>query len=73
VVSWLVMPLNLMSGDAWEASRTLLKKDYDDLVLVSIAGAEDAELSFSADTGMGVEARGAVHAGTVFSAMRKIQ
>lgn len=49
----LVMPLSLMSGDAWEASRALLKKDYGELVLVSIAGTDDAELSFSADTGMG--------------------
>lgn len=49
----LVMPLSLMSGDAWEDSRVLLVRNYSDLVLVSIAGADDADLSFSADTGMG--------------------
>ena len=49
----LVMPLSLMSGDAWEDSRALLAKNYSDLVLVSIAGADGADLSFSADTGMG--------------------
>lgn len=49
----LVMPLSLVSGDAWEKSRALLAKRYADLVLVSIAGADDADLSFSADTGMG--------------------
>ncbi len=49
----LVMPLSLMSGDAWEESRLLLAKQFSDLVLVSIAGANDAELSFSADTDMG--------------------
>jgi hypothetical protein len=49
----LVMPLSLMSGDAWEDSRKLLAQQYSDLVLVSIAGADDAELSFSADTDMG--------------------
>ncbi|MDM8553472.1 hypothetical protein QUF75_01940 [Desulfococcaceae bacterium HSG7] len=49
----LVMPLSLMSGDAWEASRVRLTKNYSDLILVSIAGADDAELSFSADTDMG--------------------
>ena len=49
----LVMPLSLMSGDAWEGSRALLKERYGDLVLVSIAGTEGGELSFSADTGMG--------------------
>src|SRR5207253_1011558 len=49
----LVMPLSLMSGDSWEDSRTLLAKNYSDLVLVSIAGAGPEEMSFSADTGMG--------------------
>jgi len=49
----LVMPLSLMSGEAWEESRHLLRKSYDDLVLISIAGAKDNEMSFSADTGMG--------------------
>jgi hypothetical protein len=49
----LVMPLSLMSGDSWEESRTLLAKNYSDLVLVSIAGASDEDMSFSADTDMG--------------------
>lgn len=49
----LVMPLSLMSGDAWEESRLLLRKKYSDLVLITISGADDAELSFSADTNMG--------------------
>jgi hypothetical protein len=49
----LVMPLSLMSGGAWEASRQLLRKSYNDLVFISIAGARDNTLSFSADTGMG--------------------
>jgi hypothetical protein len=48
----LVMPLSLMSGDAWEESRQLLRKSYSGLILISIAGARDNELSFSADTGM---------------------
>jgi hypothetical protein len=49
----LVMPLSLMSGDSWEDSRTLLAKNYSDLVLVSIADAGTEGMSFSADTGMG--------------------
>jgi len=49
----LVMPLSLVLGDAWEASRQLLRKSYSRLILISIAGARDNELSFSADTGMG--------------------
>lgn len=47
------MPLSLVSGDAWNKSRALLRKSYADLILVSIAGRRDADLSFSADTGMG--------------------
>ncbi len=49
----LVMPLSLISGDAWKKSRALLAKKYQNLILISIAGAKDADLSFSADTGMG--------------------
>lgn len=49
----LVTPLSLMSGDAWEDSRAVLAKSYTDLVLVSIAGAGDTDMSFSADTDMG--------------------
>jgi hypothetical protein len=49
----LVMPLSLMAGKAWENSRRLLARGYSDLILVSIAGDEGAELSFSADTDMG--------------------
>lgn len=49
----MVMPLVLMSGEAWEESRQALYKSYDDLMLISIAGAKDNEMSFSADTGMG--------------------
>jgi hypothetical protein len=49
----LVMPLSLMSGDSWEDSRALLAKNYNDLVLVSIASAGNQDMSFSADTGMG--------------------
>lgn len=49
----LVMPLSLAAGDAWEESRALLAHRYSALVIVSIAGADDKQLSFSADTGMG--------------------
>ena len=49
----LVMPLSLISGYAWEKSRALLAKHYSNLVIISIAGAAGADLSFSADTGMG--------------------
>lgn len=49
----LVMPLSLMAGDSWRPSRTLLARNYSNLVLVSIAGPGSEDMSFSADTGMG--------------------
>jgi hypothetical protein len=49
----LVMPSSLVSGEAWESSRALLRKNYDGLTVVTIAGFEDRDLSFSADTSMG--------------------
>ena len=49
----LVMPLSLISGDAWEKSRALLAKHYSNLVVISIAGTASADLAFSADTSMG--------------------
>ncbi|MFH1383029.1 MAG: hypothetical protein ABIH70_09105, partial [Chloroflexota bacterium] len=49
----IVMPLSLMAGESWEESRQMLRKSYDDLILISIAGAKDHDMSFSADTGMG--------------------
>lgn len=49
----LVMPLSLLSGSSWEKSRELLARHYTDLILVTIAGKDGAEMSFSADTGMG--------------------
>ena len=48
----LVMPLSLMTGGSWEQSRQLLMKNYNNLVIVSNAGAAHDEMSFSADTGM---------------------
>ena len=60
----LVMPLSLLSGDSWERSRALLASKYRDLILVTIAGSTDREMSFSADTDMGeclVVAKTAVH------------
>jgi len=49
----LITPLSLMSGEAWDASRRKIARNYDDVVLLSIAGKTRKELSFSADTGMG--------------------
>ena len=48
-----VMPLSLISGEAWENSRRMLANHYGELVVLTIAGFEDDDMSFSADTGMG--------------------
>ncbi|MDO8750863.1 MAG: hypothetical protein Q7K03_06940 [Dehalococcoidia bacterium] len=48
----LVLPLSLISGDAWEECRGTIRKSYGSQVIVSIAGARDRDCSFSADTGM---------------------
>jgi hypothetical protein len=49
----LITPLSLMLGEAWDDSRILLAKNYSNLILISIAGTDGADMSFSADTGMG--------------------
>lgn len=48
----LVMPLTLQFGASWEGSRKLLRDNYADLCVASIAAERDDDLSFSADTGM---------------------
>ena len=48
-----VMPLSLISGEAWENSRKMLANHYEELIVLTIAGFEDDDMSFSADTGMG--------------------
>ena len=49
----LVMPGSLVSGAAWSKVRDLLRRDYHDLMIVSIAAAGERARSFSEDTGMG--------------------
>ena len=50
----LVLPLAVISGGSWSATRRLLARDYRDLRVVTIAAAGDAhDRAFSADTGIG--------------------
>lgn len=49
----LITPLSLMSGEAWDAARQKIARNYDNVILLSIAGKRSKEMSFSADTGMG--------------------
>ncbi len=48
----LVMPVTLFTGSSWKKCRNQLREAYDDLILISISGSNNA-VSFSADTGMG--------------------
>ena len=49
----LVLPLAVITGDAWSSARRLLAREYCNLTVVTIAAAGDAhERAFSADTGI---------------------
>ena len=49
----LVLPLSAAAGVSWAGFRGMLAQGYNDLAVLSIAAADNDELSFSADTGMG--------------------
>ena len=48
-----VLPLSAMSGKSWESARRHWRNEYQDIVVVTIAGEGDFDKSFSQDTGMG--------------------
>ena len=48
----LVLPLSAASGQSWEGVREILAKHYTGLTVLTIAAADDDDLSFSADTGL---------------------
>ena len=47
-----VLPLTFASGSSWENARTMMRKRYTDIRIVTIAAPKSHERSFSADTGM---------------------
>lgn len=49
----LVMPIALVSGASWSKVRELLRHDYHDLTMVTIAAVRERDRSFSEDTNMG--------------------
>ena len=49
----LILPLSMVTGDAWEATRQLFRKGYSKLIVLSVTGQNGGVMSFSADTGMG--------------------
>ena len=51
-VSALVLPLSAASGLAWQNFREMLVNHYTDFTVLSLADANNDDLSFSSDTGM---------------------
>ena len=48
----LVLPLSAAAGLSWRGVREMLARNYTDLTVMSIAAADNDDLSFSSDTGM---------------------
>ena len=48
----LVLPLSAASGQSWEDFRDMIAREYTELTVLTIAAADNDDLSFSADTGM---------------------
>ena len=48
----LVLPLSALSGTAWERARQEIRREYTDIIVVTIAASGSFQRSFSADTGM---------------------
>ena len=49
----LVLPLTFLSGAAWEDCRELIRKNYKNIVVATIAGSKSGSFAFSADTDVG--------------------
>ena len=48
----MVLPFSAISGKSWESVRKRWRDEYDNIIIVTIAGAGSYDSSFSADTGM---------------------
>ena len=48
----LVLPVAVLSGQAWSAARALLERDYRNLAVVTLATTGQTDRAFSADTGI---------------------
>jgi hypothetical protein len=49
----LVLPLTFLSGAAWEDCRELIRNNYRDIVVATIASSKSGTFAFSADTDVG--------------------
>ena len=48
----LVLPLSALSGGAWERARQKIRREFTDIIVVTIAASGNFQRSFSADTGI---------------------
>ena len=48
----LVLPLSAISGGAWERARRKIRREFTDVIVVTIASSGNFQRSFSADTGI---------------------
>ena len=48
----LVLPLSAISGGAWERARQEIRREFTDIIVVTIAASGNFQRSFSADTGI---------------------
>ena len=48
----LIVPASIVSGDAWDKTRTLLADHYQDITVATVAEVGTTTRAFSADTGM---------------------
>jgi hypothetical protein len=49
----LVLPITFLSGIAWASCRELIRKNYSEVLIVTIASSSSGSFAFSADTGTG--------------------
>ncbi len=48
----LVLPITVTKGESWRAARELLRREYRDITVITIATVGNTDRAFSADTGM---------------------
>ena len=48
----LVLPMTALQSTSWQKTRSLIKQNYGDVIVLTIAAASADDQSFSADTGM---------------------
>ena len=48
----MVLPLNFITGESWQAARQIITQDYHDIMIITITQSATKDCAFSADTSM---------------------